>query len=56
MRGGPYKQSVVYPALSPAWNDTSEILGDLHAAWMIAFARDKAARSHAPGAAEQPAP
>ena len=54
LTSGWYKQSAVYPALSPAWNDTSEILGDLHAAWMTAFARDQAARSTPPARRSSP--
>ena len=30
----------MYPALSPLWRDTSQILSDLHAAWTIAFSRE----------------
>jgi hypothetical protein len=57
LTSGWYKQSAVYPALSPAWTETSEILGDLHAAWMTAFARDQRNRD-CPGRppAEHPAP
>lgn len=30
----------VHPTLCPLWQDTADLLGDLHAAWEIVFARE----------------
>ncbi len=45
LTSGWYKQAAVYPALSPLWQDTGQILADLHAAWTIAFDRENNART-----------